>query len=279
MCTLHFWREDRSYLSYQRVPYLWLEKRGRERGNNFFLTNFFFRLFTFWYWLSQKQDLSDWQFCWCWHDAKWAWTPKKSINVLGVTFDCKLQWGEHIAQAINKSKRSLYAIKLITKYLKKNEIKQIITSNFYSKLYYNCEIWLMPSLSPALKQQLLAASTRALKLLNNRSDLRISYDQQHKLQGRATPMEMMRYRLSIQLHKLYNGDQLNEDWVDLNYQQNFNNRQKFVQINDESALRIGKNILMNRLGILNNKIDYDWLNQSLNTFKIKSKKLFLTNNN
>ena len=137
----------------------------------------------------------------------------------------------------------------------------------------------MPSLSPALKQQLLAASTRALKLLNNRSDLRISYDQQHKLQGWATPMEMMRYRLSIQLHKLYNGDQLNEDWVDLNYQQNFNNRQKFVQINDESALRIGKNILMNRLGILNNKIDYDWLNQSLNTFKIKSKKLFLTNNN
>ena len=136
----------------------------------------------------------------------------------------------------------------------------------------------MPSLSPALKQQLLAASTRALKLLNNRSDLRISYDQQHKLQGRATPMEMMRYRLSIQLHKLYNGDQLNEDWVDLNYQQNFNNRQKFVQINDESALKIGKNILMNRLGILNNKIDYDWLNQSLNTFKIKSKKLFLTNN-
>ena len=52
---------------------------------------------------------------------------KKSINVLGVTFDCKLQWADHIAAAINKSKKSLHAIKLIAKYLNKNEIKQIIT--------------------------------------------------------------------------------------------------------------------------------------------------------
>ena len=201
---------------------------------------------------------------------------KKSINVLGVTFDCKLQWADHIAAAINKSKKSLHAIKLIAKYLNKNEIKQIITSNFYSQLYYNCEIWLMPSLSPVLKQQLLSASTRALKLLNNYSDLRISFDQQHKLQGRATPNEIMKYKLSIQLYKLYNGTQQNADWIDLNFQQNFNNRQKYVLINDESSLRIGKNLLMNRLGVLNNLIEYDWLNQGLNTFKLKSKKLFLT---
>ena len=202
---------------------------------------------------------------------------KKFINVLGVTFDCKLQWAEHIAGAINKSKKSLHAIKVIARYMNKNETKQIITSNFYSQLYYNCEIWMMPSLSPVLKQQLLSASTRALKLMNNHSDLRISFDQQHKLQGRATPNEIMRYRLSIQLHKLYNGNIINDDWIDLNFQQNFNNRQKYVLINDESTLRIGKNILMNRLGILNNQIEFDWLNLSLNSFKIKSKKLFLSN--
>ena len=109
---------------------------------------------------------------------------KKTINVLGVTFDSKLQWGEHIAQAINKSKKYLPTIRLISKYLQKNEIKQLITSNFYSQLYYNCEIWLMPSLSPVLKQQVLAASSRALRLLNNTSGLRTSYEQLHKLKGR-----------------------------------------------------------------------------------------------
>ena len=87
---------------------------------------------------------------------------------------------------------------------------------------------------------------------------------------------MMKYRLSIQLFKLYNSEMMNDDWVDLNSQQNFNDRQKLVQITDESLTRIGKNILMNRLGILNNKIDYDWLNLSLNSFKIKCKKIFLT---
>ena len=87
----------------------------------------------------------------------------------------------------------------------------------------------------------------------------------------------MKYRLSIQLFKLYNGEEMSDDWLDLNYQQNFSNRQKYVQINDVSATKIGKNILSNRLGILYNQIDYDWLNLSLNYFKINCKKLYLMN--
>ena len=38
---------------------------------------------------------------------------KKTINVLGVVFDGKLQWTNQIKQAINKSKRALHGIKLI----------------------------------------------------------------------------------------------------------------------------------------------------------------------
>ena len=44
---------------------------------------------------------------------------KKEINVLGVMFDSKLQWTTQMAQAINKSKRALHAIKLDAKYLTK----------------------------------------------------------------------------------------------------------------------------------------------------------------
>ena len=35
------------------------------------------------------------------------------------------------------------------------------------------------------------------------------------------------------------------------------------------------NLLCNRFKPLNNKIDYSWLNESLNTFKVKCKKLLL----
>ena len=70
---------------------------------------------------------------------------------------------------------------------------------------------------------------------------------------------------------------MNEDWLDLNFKQNFNERSNYVQINDDSNLRIGKNILTNRLGILNNLIEYQWLNLSLTSFKLKCKNLFMNN--
>ena len=46
---------------------------------------------------------------------------KNVINVLGVQFDSKLQWSSQVAQTINKSKRALHAIKLVSKYLTKME--------------------------------------------------------------------------------------------------------------------------------------------------------------
>ena len=138
-------------------------------------------------------------------------TSKDKINMLGVTCDSKLQWSNQVAQAVNKSKKALHAIRLIRKYLTKNETKQLLTSNYYSILYYNSEIWHMPSLNPRSKQQLLAASSNALKILNNQSDLMISYEQLHKMHKRAAPTQMMKYRLSIQLYKICNGYRLNDD--------------------------------------------------------------------
>ena len=151
---------------------------------------------------------------------------KKTINVLGVLFDSKLQWTAQVSQTINKSKKALHGIKLVSKYLTKTETKPLLTSNFYSILYYNCEIWLMSSLAPILKQHLLSASASALKLLNNVSDLRVSYDQLHKAHKRAPPIQMMKFRLSIQLCKTY---KVNDDWIDLNMQHSFALRRVIIQ--------------------------------------------------
>ena len=62
---------------------------------------------------------------------------------------------------------------------------------------------------------------------------------------------------------------------DMNEQQNFNARNNLFQISDYSKLKVGKNVLANRLRILNNQIDLDWFNLSLNSFKIKMKNVFL----
>ena len=46
-------------------------------------------------------------------------TTKNRMNVLGVTFDSKINWQTHIENAITKAKRVLYIIKLISKHLTK----------------------------------------------------------------------------------------------------------------------------------------------------------------
>ena len=202
---------------------------------------------------------------------------KKIINVLGVTFDSKMQWTTQVSMAISKSKRALHAIKLIKKYLSKTETKMLLTSNFYSILYYNAEIWLYHGLKTRLKNQILSASACAIKVLNSPRDIRISYNQLHKFEMRALPMEFSKYRLAIQLHKIYNESSMNDDWMDMNVQQNFNTRNEKFHITDMSRLKIGINIMCNRLKVLNDKINLDWLNLSLTSYKLKMKEIFLSN--
>ena len=87
---------------------------------------------------------------------------KKQMNVLGIIFEYKLQWTAQVSNTINKSKRALHSIKLIKPYFNNEELRRLITSNFFSILYYNSEILHISTLNHYSKQQLLAAS--ALKL-------------------------------------------------------------------------------------------------------------------
>ena len=199
------------------------------------------------------------------------------INVLGVVFDSKMQWSNQVSQAINNSKRALHGIRLIKKFLTKSETKMLLTSNFYSILYYNCEIWLSQELNARNKQQILSASSNALRILNNMSDLRISFIQLHKQENRAIPMDFAKYKLSIQLHKIYNENGATNDWQDMNFQQNFNGRNENFNIIDNSNVKVGRNIICNRLKCLNNRVKLDWLNLSLTVFKLKAKSIFLIN--
>ena len=50
----------------------------------------------------------------------------------------------------------------------------------------------------------------------------------------------------------------------------------FLKYNDVSKIRVGRNIIANRMTVLNNQINLDWLNLSLLAFKLKVKNLFVT---
>ena len=107
--------------------------------------------------------------------------------------------------------------------------------------------------------------------------LGISYERLHLMQKRATPESMMKYKLAIQLYNNFNDKRGGETWMSLNFQQNFGPRNECILISDKSRHKIGRNILVNRLNILNGKVNYDWMNLSKDAFKLKCKNKFLNN--
>ena len=85
------------------------------------------------------------------------------MNVLGVIFDSKLNWNAHVANAICKAKKSLYALRMLRKFFNDQEMRTLLDSYFYSILYYNAVLWLTPDLNCSLKQDLLSISANALR--------------------------------------------------------------------------------------------------------------------
>ena len=202
---------------------------------------------------------------------------KRIINVLGITFDSKLQWSEQVALCSSKAIKAINAIRLRKRYFTKSELLQLITAHVYSLLYYNSEIWHIASLKSNLKTKLTSISAKALKTCMYYPDHMLSFVNIHKMNNRALPESFMTYKTAIQLYKLYNSNIYSKDWVDLNFNQILTSRQTTFMILKTNKSKVGLNTIPNRLSILNGLIPLLWLNNTLDTFKVKCKKMFLDN--
>ena len=200
---------------------------------------------------------------------------KTSMNVLGVLFDSRLNWADHISNVIRKTNRAMYCIKQIKFYFTPSELNQLITSNVYSVLYYNSEIWNIPTLGRDQKQQLLSTSANALKICTPSYHDRMSYLELHSINNRATPEMMCKYKHSLLLFKIINHEIPGTDWIDLNFQQTFSTRSGKFNFFKTNNYKVGCNNICNRLIVLNNKIEYDLVYRSFDSYKIKCKELFM----
>ena len=197
------------------------------------------------------------------------------MNVLGVSFDSKMQWSNQVSNTIKKANSALHAISLIKKCFNSKELLTLITSNFYSILFYNSEIWYIPSLNPYLKNQIKSASANALKMCTPSYHRFMSFEKLHKINNRALPDQMMVYKHALMLFKLYQFRTPTIEWIELQYSQILTSRQTHFEVCFPTLYTVGKNILTTRLSILNRKIELNWLNLSLDSFKIKCKEHFL----
>ena len=175
------------------------------------------------------------------------------------------------------NQRHYCAIHQIKRYFTNRELLQVVTSNYYSILYYGSEIWHIPSLKVSLKKKLLSSSALALKACTKVNCDFVSFENIHKLNMRGTPDQMLLYKHSLLLFKLYNGGDTGFEWQKLNQLQILTSRQTRFSISRGDRLRVGINALANRLNVLNGRIPLSWLNLGMGTFKIKCKELFLKN--
>ena len=123
---------------------------------------------------------------------------------------------------------------------------------------------------------MLSHSTKAIKLCTRSSDVRmLSFENLHEMAERATPDQLLKYKLALQLYIMFNLQVPTQDWMNVNI--NFRNttRQIHFHTHKSNRLKIGMNMIANRSFYLSGKIELDWFNHTYNSFKVKCKKLFL----
>ena len=115
-------------------------------------------------------------------------------------------------------------------------------------------MWHISNLKWELKQILLSVSANTLKLAPKSPNIYESYIDLHKSCSRAHPNQMISYKHSILLHKMYNSYCPQMVFIKLNFNQILTSRQLLLNTIKSNNYQVGNNLLSSRLSILNLKI-------------------------
>ena len=148
----------------------------------------------------------------------------------------------------------------------------MLTTFFYSRLYYGSQVWLLPSLKRTLKTKLFSASGNALKLL----DRNLSFRELHKKFNRATPMQFQRYTTAVSFFDLIKREIPEEEWINLQFNIQNDRRNTRITFQTSNNYRCGFNRLSNRFRSITNEIEKEWTDLSRDAFKTRCKKRLIT---
>jgi hypothetical protein len=177
---------------------------------------------------------------------------KPTMSVLGVIFDNRLTWDNHIDKAILKSRSTLQAMKMVKKYFTCDELLKLITSNVYSRLYYASQVWLIPNLKEKMFKKLFSHSGKILKLI----DYSLSFTALLKKFKRATPKLFALYQTSVILFNCKNNSPfpIVEHINSVTLTERRNVRMTFVR---QNHFKVGLNCIENRIRSTINGVQKD----------------------
>ena len=95
--------------------------------------------------------------------------PTKTVELLGITIDNKLNFNEHITNLYKKANQKLHALARISKYLAKDKLRIIMNTFVKSQYNYFPLIWMFHS--RILNNKINKLHERALRLVYKEENL------------------------------------------------------------------------------------------------------------
>lgn len=123
-------------------------------------------------------------------------TTKEEMKVLGIIFDSCLTWNTHIRETLKKCNSKLGVLKKIRKRFTADQFLQIVTSQYYSQLYYCALVWLGDSTLSILKKRINSAHYRPLRIALKDYSYKHSRVDLSNICQRATPSEWYKYSIA-----------------------------------------------------------------------------------
>ena len=171
--------------------------------------------------------------------------------------------------------KTLHAISLIKKYFTVDELLNIITSQFYSRLCYGASVWLNKCLNQKSRNRLYALSGKALKLVIGDDYSLFSYNDLHNMFNRATPDQWSKYKSVLMIYNLINNGKPKATYDSLMSNMVTNTRSGKFDFIPNNTRMSGRNSFKNRLSGLTRDIRISNMKLGVIAFKTKLKRLFI----
>ena len=200
---------------------------------------------------------------------------KQHIKILGVIFDSKLTWFNQVDNALASANKAKQALSLIARFFNSDELLKLSTAYFYSRLYFGAKIWLISTLSGALKKKLWQASSRMLKIVDKDFRSEQSFMNLHKKYKRATPEMWGNYCTACAMFSLitYQIPFFISPLLTLNLLHN--DRHLGIRLTRSNRTKLGFNCLSNRLQKVSAMLNLNWLDFTVDRYKSTCKKLLI----
>jgi len=186
----------------------------------------------------------------------------RSMNVLGIWFDERMSWDVHLSKATLGCQRLKAALRCLKTKLNRSEFLKVITSHYYSRLYYGSEVWFW-CLNSKSRGAISPIHYFPLRLAFDDFKRKYSRKELNSLASRANPFELNDYKIAKLLISILSNTDPFVLFNELLSHCVVETRKEFnPSFLDMSRTRIGRQSLANRVNIISKQIKFEWLGKT-----------------